>query len=58
MHLTKEATLIMCTVATPIFLIFILLGLFWPDFGIRATDVANIPGHQAAAAHDSPNTHH
>jgi caa(3)-type oxidase subunit IV len=58
MHLTKEALLVMGIVVTPVLLLFVLFGLFWPDFGIRRTDVNLIPGYQPPAAHDSATGHH
>ena len=58
MHLTKEATLVLGTVITPFLLLFVLFGLFWPDFGVRSTDVNLIPGYQPPAAEETTHDSH
>ena len=58
MHFTKEAMLIIGSVATPFILLVIFIGLLWPDFGIHATDVSTIPGLEAAADASHAADHH
>lgn len=40
MHFTKEASILIISIASTFALLGIFLLLMWPDFGIRATDLS------------------